>query len=101
MELNKKQEEALKKEIGEKRFNEIVNPEFDDNKIYLIKKYGAYYKLHLVNYESQSFAWVDLSSSDCWANGTHDTPQEALDSVDNYQVFDSIKDAIDKGFFND
>ena len=98
MELNKEQEEALKKEIGEKRFNEIVKPEFDEDKVYLYKgKYTGYYKLHEIE---ESFAWVDLESSICLANGHHKTPQQALDSVDDYQVFDSIKDAIEKGFFD-
>jgi hypothetical protein len=104
MKLKKEQVKEIKNEIGEKRFNEIVTPElvYNCNKIYLKKEGVDNFKLQRIHKTDwkRLFAWVDLDVSDTFANSIHETPELALKSKEGYEVFNSIKQAIESGFFD-
>ena len=78
-----------------KKFETIYNPD----KIYLFKGFMRYYKLH--NTSIGKFAFISLSDSNCLADGSWDKKDinEAI-KINGASEFDSIKDAIEKGFFN-
>ena len=103
MKLDEKQIEQIKKEIGEKRFNDILNPDpvYSSRKIYLYRSSGDTYKLQVISHNPNlCYAFISLDDSECWANGEHSSAIKALKSVSNFEVFDSMKHAISSGYFN-
>ena len=92
MDISKDQINKLVDIIGKERLAEIIPevgiPIYDNKKIYI---YGDY-KLHRVN--GSEYAWIDMTSSNCFANGT-DTPEELFKYAGkNLMIFDSYRDYI-------
>jgi hypothetical protein len=98
MKLEEEQIKSLKKEIGEKRFNEITKPKinYKEGKVYLFKGSTHVYKLHAIE---NRFAWISLNTSNCLANGSFNTAEFAIKTYPDCEEFDSIKHAVEKGFF--
>jgi len=62
------------------------------DKIYVAKFSNNYYKAHRVQ---SKWAWIDLGSSDCYANGTYDSFGEIITKTIDFRTvweFDSLKD---------
>lgn len=76
MEINKEQLSKIAAIIGAEKMKEIIPEaftiEFKKNNIYI---YGPY-KLHRVG-DSETYAWIDMKSSNCFANGV-DTPENLI-----------------------
>lgn len=72
--------------------------EYDENKIYLLEGGCTAYKLHRI--ADDRFAWIDLETSMCYANGVFDR-SDLNDRISRPGVkcFENIKEAIDSGFF--
>jgi hypothetical protein len=54
----------------EEKFPHLMFAEFDKRDIYgFASKSGNLYKLHRVSEDRGLYAWIDVSTSDCYANG--------------------------------
>ena len=100
MEITSKQVEQLKKELGESKFNEILSTWIDyEGKTVLFKGTSSSYKLHRV--DGNKYAFVDLNSIECYADGEFNEDEiPSRIRVNKCVIFYSMKEAIDSGFFN-
>ena len=100
MEITSRQVEELKKELGESKFNEIVNNRIDYKaKTILFKGALSIYKLHRV--DNDKYAFVGLNGTEYYADGEFDEYEiPSRISSNRCFIFNSIKEAIDSGFFN-
>lgn len=99
MEITKEQEELLKAKLGEKEFNEIINPiEFNASKVYLLKWETKIFQLVQTTYKK--LIWLNMDNTMMHLGGMHDRSAiQQNKHFKNAQQFDSIQDAIEKGFF--
>ena len=99
MEITSRQVEELKKELGESKFNEIVNNIDYKAKTILFKGQLLTYKLHRV--ENDKYAFVGLNSTEYYADGVFNEDEiPSRIRVNKCVIFYSMKEAIDSGFFN-
>jgi len=100
MEITSRQVEELKKELGEFKFNEILDNSIDyKGKTILFKGNSSFYKLHRVN--DNKYAFVDLDTINCYACGVFDEDEiRSRIRANECVIFNSMKEAINSGFFN-
>ncbi len=92
MEISREQLIKLGELVGKEKLEEIIPnafiPKFDNSKIYI---YDNRYKLHRVG---EDYAWIDLRTSNCFANGVA-TADDLIRYAGSYlKVFDSYRDFI-------
>jgi len=63
-------ERLLKRPVQQIEFNEYY--------VYVVNYHGTY-KLHKI--QNDEYAWIDMFTSNFWANGTHKSGQDALNSM--------------------
>ena len=101
MEITSRQVEELKKELGESKFNEIVNNNIDyEDKTVLFKGNFSFYKLHRI--KNNKYTFVDLGSVSSCADG--DFSEDEIPSrirANKCVIFNSMREAINSGFFKD
>ena len=99
MELTNQQIKMLKKELGNSKFNEIVNQDFTEKSIFMVTETDIY-KLHRVG--SVQYAFVDMDTSECYATGTFDATQakKYIKGHSNVKVFNNFQEALKSGFLN-
>ena len=89
LKISQDQLEELAKLIGKKKLQNIIphyKPIFNENKIYAYRGY----KLHRVS--ENSFAWVDMTSSTCYANGTGTAEDLITRAGAELKIFDRLSD---------
>jgi hypothetical protein len=78
----------------EKEFPDLFRVEFEPEKIYAFRNYGIVYKLSMVRFDSELYAFVSMSKSDSWANGS-DTAENLLRKTSQgreVKTFTNVKD---------
>jgi len=99
MELTNEQIKMLKKELGNSKFNEIVNRDFTEKSIFMVTE-SSIYKLHRV--DSVKYAFVDMDTSECYATGTFDATEakKYIRDDSDVKVFNNFQEALKSGFLN-
>jgi hypothetical protein len=77
----------------EDQFPEVFTEKrYDENKVYVTMHIGTHYKLQEI-LDSGRFAWISLSNSCCYANGTFPDGQDGLhNSLDILYSADSLEE---------
>jgi hypothetical protein len=70
------------REVLKTLFPQAFAVEFNETRIYAFVSGGVVYKLH--RREEDSWGWVHMGDSRCFANGEFDSPQEALIAVHRF-----------------
>ena len=91
MEISREQLNKLGELVGKEKLEKIIPdaflPKFDMDKIYVYFNF----KLHKVE---EGYAWIDMMSSNCYANGVS-TPDNLIRYAGkDLKVFDSYRDFI-------
>lgn len=77
------------KDMLKELFPEAFNIQYREGKLYAFHSCGGIYKLHRVE---DRFAFIDLKSSECYANGTRKTAQQMIDNTNNVVEFNNHKE---------